>query len=652
MNIIGVILLLLTSSIFSTVLAAEGGGDELIFYVIPESVWEGQDFSVLLRGGDVEGIMVTLWQQESPVSTNYTDQYGLAYLTAPFVSMDEVLLLTAQRSADEGVYDATANLNVKDGADHLVMLIPDSVEENEEFTVTVTANEKYDVKDAAVSPDWTTQIYYTNAAGEVVLIAPEVDQNKSYTVYANKEGYLYDGERILIINTDIIVVPQLVFEEAPSSIPENTEFQVKITNGLSGVASVRITAEWGGTPVYTNQQGWATLTSPEVTETRSYTLQANKTGYLDATFEITVQDVPLPALAIAAPSSVSEGQPLTVTVTANNIPVAAVHVLFIGVDHVTNEDGKVTLIAPVVNQDTSYPLNAIKTGYQSATANILVLDIQETEPDYNGGLYGRVTDTYGAPIVLADICVILEDVNNVMTSSCTLTYEDGTYLLSVPPGTYDVRVEKQGYITRAVPGVVISSYATTELNVILEKEDTSSIEENNTQKFINDAIRKEISDGNVGSLIDVDLIATEVFQYSSDFSVSHFITTTTAISFDVETSGGSGISIIALRIGDIIDLSQSSITVNGDQIMESEYVPEFFDIQNNQNTACIKLSTDVDSYIFIRVPYTTDSATINIQGAALPVEEVLSLTTGMIAFGAIIIILVAAVVMFRRNEKT
>ena len=63
------------------------------------------------------------------------------------------------------------------------IIAPETVEENEEFTVTVndksTGNPVYE---AQVDVEWDEYIYYTNNNGEVKLIAPEVDGETIYFI--------------------------------------------------------------------------------------------------------------------------------------------------------------------------------------------------------------------------------------------------------------------------------------------------------------------------------------------------------------------------------------------------------------------------------------------------------------------------------------
>ena len=83
-------------------------------------------------------------------------------------------------------------------------------------------------------------------------------------------------------------------------------------------------------------------------------------------------------------------------------------------------------------------------------------------------------------------------------------------------------------------------------------------------------------------------------------------------------------------------------------------VTAFFDIENNQDPTYIRLSaSELDSYIFLRISCpASHKGVVTLNAGAPPLKEVLSLSAGMIAFGAIIIVIGAAVVMFRKNERT
>jgi len=89
------------------------------------------------------------------------------------------------------------------------------------------------------------------------------------------------------------------------------------------------------------------------------------------------QDVPV--LDISAPSSVFEGESFQVQISADDVAVEGVLVVFAGALFYTDESGIVIFTAPPVEEDITYAITASKSDYVSAESSILVLDDNASE---------------------------------------------------------------------------------------------------------------------------------------------------------------------------------------------------------------------------------------------------------------------------------
>ena len=80
----------------------------------------------------------------------------------------------------------------------------------------------------------------------------------------------------------------------------------------------------------------------------------------------------------------------------------------------------------------------------------------------NGKLTGKITDATTNE-TLAGVSI-----NAKGTKYGTTTITDGTYILSLPPGTYTVRYTYTGHKVKEITGVVIKSGESTFLDILLE----------------------------------------------------------------------------------------------------------------------------------------------------------------------------------------
>jgi nitrous oxidase accessory protein NosD len=425
---------------------------------------------------------------------------------------------------------------------------PDTAEENTHFQVTVTT---YDVPVKNISVTFFGNTYLTNNTGQISLTAPLVNKNTDYVITASKEGYLSAEVWITIKDTGSYPSEEQLSINAPSTVDEEETFLVIISSNSLPIENAKVDFLDG--TYFTNQNGKVYLRAPAVEYDTNYTIRANKSGYLDALVRILVKDSnpsPEDQLVISAPPFIVENQEFLITVTASSTPIANVMANFSDITYMTNANGTAILTSPSVENDTMYLITASKTGYRSATVSIIVVNLESSGSTVQiGWIYGRVTDTSGTPLEDAKVSVILLDSNNVITSICKLTDNDGKYSISVPPGIYTVKVSKDRYLQGIMYGVIVHHNSASELNLILEYKSTG--EENYPIDFALDhGIKTGIIIGDINIQHPLgENVSTEVTTYSENASITITTLTTTKLLFIIQASEEIGGKILTVRFG-------------------------------------------------------------------------------------------------------
>jgi hypothetical protein len=104
----------------------------------------------------------------------------------------------------------------------------------------------------------------------------------------------------------------------------------------------------------------------------------------------------------------------------------------------------------------------------AATPSLADTTVAQTSPDA-AAVTGTVRDTNGAPIPGARVTL------TGATTMSTTSASDGSFLLSVPPGTYRVDISKGGYAATSLQHYTVSASGSTPLSVSLNQADLSSL---------------------------------------------------------------------------------------------------------------------------------------------------------------------------------
>ncbi len=182
---------------------------------------------------------------------------------------------------------------------------------------------------------------------------------------------------------------RLIWEEilTPSTINVTSKKPLKVTVSQSPVFegdTLTVTVKTDGKPVAsadvefgqetksTGSDGKAIFTVPNPgVESAVYLIEASKFGYISDSIAITV--IKVWAITIIGPSEMpSSGEKFTVTIIAKGSPLAGATVTFDGKTYSSGGDGKVTITAPEVDEETEYTVTATFDPYMDGTLTVTI----------------------------------------------------------------------------------------------------------------------------------------------------------------------------------------------------------------------------------------------------------------------------------------
>ncbi len=222
----------------------------------------------------------------------------------------------------------------------------------------------------------------TDSNGQVTMsVQPLASGYLNVTIARNihyENGQL-NWTNAVVTDTVITVtsLKPLKISVSETSLIEGDTLTVTVTSGGSPVSGANV--EFAGVTEQTDANGQVTFTVPDPgVEFRTYTITAEKYGYITAEKSITV--LKLYNITILGPSKPPvAGETFTVTILAKGAPLAGakVTVSYDGkTEHYTSDgEGKVTLTAPDVTKDTTYTITATfpeAANYKESTLTITI----------------------------------------------------------------------------------------------------------------------------------------------------------------------------------------------------------------------------------------------------------------------------------------
>ncbi len=511
--------------------------------------------------------------------------------------------------------------------DQLVISIKNLVvSERNSFIVTVLSNGD-PVSDVRVSFAGVSKT--TNALGTITLTAPEVNADEEFTLSVTKTGYLPDSVTIKVENSE----DELTLEmDIPGYVYEEDVFQVSVTANNLPVENVQI--GFNQELYQTDTNGQITLTAPSVSQDTEFIITASKTGYINAQDTLTVRKSPDgTSLELIVPGSVSEGNTFQVSVTSDGYAVEYVIVTFQGKNYLTDDNGRLTIHAPEVIHDTSFKITALKTGYTSDEKWITIKNV-------NGLVKGTVTDTNNQPIKNVVVCVYL----SAVTTLCELSDSMGYYELSVPAGSYTMKVRKDGYASVVEESIPVSDSDYTNQDFML-----SASADKQTNSLVDYTISNAINSGQVSATVDVtskENVGVSLFDDTVDVSLeTSDLAGEQGVSLTVSGNRSNETKIV-VYLGVVDDTDDLMVYYDGVRISQATDIATFFDVGNVDEEWILTTAEqngDKHAIVIVNIPHFSTHS-IQIIGPTPP-------QLAMAAILALAVLAVATVGMFTPRKE-
>jgi hypothetical protein len=338
------IMTLVISLLFSVIMPIFGmtAAAERVGLTGPSQVSEGDDFTV---SAAVDSYFY------------FNGQTGRGYswtFDAPFISGgNDERPVTAESVAD-GSQESYNIIILDDATISISSISPNPVFENAIFTISVV-----DEKGGAIEDAWVTVNEHgskqTNRWGSVSFLANEVDADTDYLLAASKNHYTGDG------NTGSITVKnkKLVFAGLPPFVDENADFDVYVKD-QDGAPVENAIVSFGGYTDWTDSDGKADLTAPEVDGDTNVSISAWKASYDSANGVILVHDLDdIPAYIHVTVRNQSSGEVIVGAFVSGG-----------GAFNTTKQNGKCTLKVFPQEYGSDYVVTASASGYKSGTADV------------------------------------------------------------------------------------------------------------------------------------------------------------------------------------------------------------------------------------------------------------------------------------------
>ena len=349
-----------------------------------------------------------------------------------------------------------------------------------------------------------------------------------------------------------------------------------------------------------------------------------------------------PSLIISTQESVEENSIFEISVLADDNAIEDVLIEFAGSEYYTDEKGMIEITSPEVDEDKLYLIEASKDGYVSDLREITITNMVDLNEGY---LYGSVFDRYGEIIKDAKLYIYLSE------NEYEVIYtENGDYVLTLDPGKYDLRIEKQGYKEIVSEGIVVEKDTATGKNFILEKfEEPKHIDDN--EKIISYTIQEKAKAGKIGAEVRIDQ-QNYVYYYDDKLNID-VTKDDNLISCTVEAEEADG-KVIAFYLGEgsLDDYDNLVVTYDSFEIEKATDVTSFFDFEESDNPTYLEVKTDAGVYVLIQFTHFS-SHTITISSS---VVEALAFSIAVLLFivvcmiGALAFIWPVAFVTFRTKK--
>lgn len=358
-------------------------GLKLMEVIAPSIVEPGQEnieVSILSKNGGLDNVTIVSYYEESDYYEYYTDHNGKAYITAPLMNHDNYFSLYLTKE-EYDIYSADKEIKITLFARDLefdlgINVIPSEVNENEEVTVEVIDDVGVGVEGAII---WKGDIELdgqTDSEGILVFTVPSVFMDREYYIYALKEGFNFAEKTITVRDRpadqgELTIVSDTLVNELEI-------FYIMIKNS-EDLPLQDVIVTFNSEEKVTDEDGIVSFVAPNVTSDAFYSIDARKYGFLPASTSIEVINLDgsdgssSNKLTVCVAPYSFENEEFTITVrNEQGNTVSDARVKFLDTFYNTDFKGSITVTAPDISWDTTHEILVTKSGYESASAEIII----------------------------------------------------------------------------------------------------------------------------------------------------------------------------------------------------------------------------------------------------------------------------------------
>jgi hypothetical protein len=368
--------------------------------------------------------------------------------------------------------------------------------------------------------------------------------------------------------------PNSLSIDVPDSVNEEEDFLVIISSEDNRIKNAVVT--FNGMSYLTDSSGAVSLRAPSVNKDTSFSITATKTDYQSSVKSIIVKDK-ITNIQILSPNGdevLSNTYPILWSIRDEPLNPYAVTIQYqykggSWINIIENFNGENNLyLWDTINLPDGYPYLIKVILKEDKNKNGIYEAINEDTSDKPfaidnsitklGIIFGTIMEEINKtflPVENAKVYVIISNENNVITSKCTYTDENGKYEISLSRGIFSLEISKDGYLTNVTEEIVIWANVSNEINIILERgieiqPGRFPIFRTENSELIQKGIKNRKVGGEVTIKLDENLIDYKqyIFIYN-DITITPNIVKKGSISLIIDGDENSSGRVLVLNLG-------------------------------------------------------------------------------------------------------
>ena len=356
---------------------------DVIYPYIVQSGEKDVKITIIGSNGGIENVNLELYYEDEIYCSYKSDENGNIYIDAPKINNDNYFTITVGKNGYNTYYSIQQfeiSLFITDfNSDLYINVDPSELYEGEYVTIEVTDDIGLGVNGVSIWRGSELLKERTDSNGYLNFPAPSVFLDREYYIYAIKEGFNYASESITV--RDKIEPKQNLIISSVNSINESDSFDVTIKDNDNIVLS-DVLVTFNSEQKITNAHGIVDFIAPNITSSSFFKIEAVKYGYQPASLSIEVKKTQSQnstndsEMIICVEPYILENNNFIVTIrNYQGYAISDVSVKFKETILKTDSKGEALFFAPDVNWDEIYKISATKTGFNSASTDIIIKNI-------------------------------------------------------------------------------------------------------------------------------------------------------------------------------------------------------------------------------------------------------------------------------------